>query len=111
MSIHYRLTELAERDLLAIAGYLNQEGFYLVERFLERFEETTATLAAMPNIGKACPFQHSSLKALRRWHIKQFESYIIFYLVIESATTPIEIMRIVHGARDLPAIFDEQTET
>jgi len=110
MGINYRITNAAERDLWDIAHYIAQDSFNSAERFLERVEEAFNVLATMPSIGMAYSLQHSSLKDLRRWPVKQFENYLIFYRIIEE-TVPIEIIRVVHGARDLPSLFSPDNQT
>ncbi|MEG3861553.1 type II toxin-antitoxin system RelE/ParE family toxin [Microcoleus sp. herbarium12] len=44
---------------------------------------------------------------IRQYQIKEFKSYLIFYRSVE---TGIEILRVLHGMRDLEAILDEYLE-
>lgn len=58
----------------------------------------------MPYVGAVYPSDNPALFGLRRWPIKGFEKYWIFYLVFEDA---IDIVRIVHSARDLERVLEE----
>lgn len=59
----------------------------------------------MPGLGKFSKFSNPQLAGIRQYSINGFRLYLIFYLVIDSG---IEILRVLHGARDLEAILDEQ---
>lgn len=39
------------------------------------------------------------------WQVRGFENYVIFYRPIEHG---IEIVRVLHAARDIAAVFEEQ---
>jgi plasmid stabilization system protein ParE len=43
-------------------------------------------------------------KGLRFYPLKKFENYPMFYRTVEEGEV-VEIVRIVHGARDLPRLF------
>ena len=43
------------------------------------------------------------LAAIRRFAIKGFENYLIFYLPTKEG---IEVVRIIHGSRDIETIFN-----
>ncbi|WP_341525663.1 type II toxin-antitoxin system RelE/ParE family toxin [Nostoc sp. UHCC 0302] len=83
------------RDLIELATYI---------AFLAVAEKTFQQLAKIPGIGKNCQFSHPSLGDIRQYAIKGFKKYIIFYRVTELG---IEILRVIHGARDIEAILDE----
>jgi toxin ParE1/3/4 len=106
MTTRYKITEAAERDLEDIARYIAQDSLKAAAQFFDRAEEAFNTLAAMPSIGTTYPLRRSSFKGVRRWPVKQFENYLIFYRPI-AGEAPIEIIRVVHGARDLPTLFEE----
>jgi toxin ParE1/3/4 len=99
------LKNQAERDLRQAATDLlarrNQDSAI---RFLEAAEQSFDRLAQMPAIGKKCQTQHPHLADLRQWRVKEFEDYLIFYRITEFR---IEVLRVVHGARDLWSIFQQ----
>jgi toxin ParE1/3/4 len=92
------------RDLIELATYIAEENLDASDRFLAAAEETFQQLAKIPGIGKNCQFSHPSLGDIRQYAIKGFKKYIIFYRVTELG---IEIIRVIHGARDIEAILDE----
>ncbi len=72
-------------------------------RFLNVLEETFLLLEQNPEMG--CPFSSKNrrLAQLREWPVKGFSSILVFY---RPCTGGIEIIDVIHGARDLPSIVD-----
>ena len=93
----YLVTEPAENDLDDILFYIaadNQAAaLSLYERFLRGFEN----LAQMPNIGRLRNDLADGLRSFPEG------GYLIFYRQIDADT--IEIIRVLHGARDIPNEF------
>lgn len=92
----------AIEDLLDIVEYLAAENPTAAQAFREDLERSCAVLAEMPGIGMLRSFSHPQLADVRWWPLKRFEKYLVFYRVQEDA---LHIVRVVHGARDLPALF------
>ena len=61
----------------------------------------------MPGIGKPSRFSNPTLADIRQYSIKGFGRYLIFYRATDSG---VEILRVLHGARDLSAILDEESQ-
>jgi len=97
-------TPQARRDLLELADFIAQDSLDAAERFLDAAEETFNLLAKMPEMGTPCGFQSTEAAGLRVWSIAGFENHLIFYRPIEDG---IDVIRIIHGARDIAAIFAE----
>jgi toxin ParE1/3/4 len=76
-------------------------------KFLNAAELTFAQLAENPGMGKVSQLVVSRLGEIRQWRIKNFREYLIFYL-IQDAT--VEILRVLHGARDLADVLSELDE-
>ena len=95
------------RDLIDVATYIALENLDASDSFLRAAEETFKQLAQIPGIGKKCQFTNTQLVDLRQQAIKGFRKYLVFYRPTASG---IEIVRVIHGARDLAAIFDELDE-
>jgi toxin ParE1/3/4 len=72
-------------------------------RFLRAAEETFLDLAAMPGMGVATSFDDSEDHDLRRWRIRSFENFLIFYCPIKDG---IEVIRVLHGAREIERLFE-----
>ena len=72
--------------------------------FLDAIEEVSSLLSATPEIGSPHYFPHPELQGLRFLPLRKFENYLLFYRALKDEEM-IEIVRIVHGARDLPRLF------
>ena len=94
----------ADRDIDALLAYLTQDNPDAADRFLSAVQEASELLVEMPEIGSLQQFEHPALKDLRRWPVKGFEKHLIFYQLVASR---IEIVRVLHAARDLGNLFDE----
>ena len=88
------------------ATYIAEDNLDAAERFLVTAEETFQLLGRMPGIGKLCRFSNPQLSGIRQYPIKGFKNYLIFYRATDSE---VEVLRVLHGARDLEAILDEDS--
>ena len=104
MSALIRRRDKASADLVDIASYIGARNPSAAERFLDATERCFRRLAEMPEMGEAYEGRDPRLQGLRRVPISGFESYLIFYPPIEGG---IEIVRIIHGARNLPSVLAE----
>ncbi len=94
----------AIRDLIELATYIAEDSLDISDRFLAFVEETFKKVAQMPGISKPCQFFNTTLAGVRQYAIKGFRKYIVFYRPTELG---VEILRVIHGARDIEAILDE----
>jgi toxin ParE1/3/4 len=74
------------------------------EAFLNALEEAATLLSQIPEIGSLRYFDHPDLRGLHYCVLKKFPNYLLFYRLL-AAEQIVEIVRIVHGARDLPTLF------
>jgi toxin ParE1/3/4 len=102
MDITITRTPQAQRDLLELADSIAQDSLDAAERFFDAAEEAFHLLAGMPEMGTLCQFQNSEAAGVRVWSIRRFENYLVFYRPIEAG---IDVVRVIHGARDIPVIF------
>jgi toxin ParE1/3/4 len=103
MSPVVRKRATAQRDLLEHFVSLGERaGEATALRFLQAAEETFAELAAMPCMGRAEDFDNPRLTGMRRWRVRGFENYLIFYRPFSQG---IEVWRVVYATRDLPGLF------
>jgi toxin ParE1/3/4 len=94
-----RISAEAEVDLDAIWLHIASDSPVNADRFLERLITTlTTTLSTAPLAGRTCDEFGAGLRSFL------IENYIAFYRATKSA---VEIVRIVHGARDLGTIFGD----
>jgi toxin ParE1/3/4 len=88
----------AARDAEDIADYIAKDSLDAGVKFLENTESTLKDLAANPSIGSPFQSEYPELANLRFRRVKGFPNHVIFYFEPKDA---IEVVRILHGARDL----------
>ena len=90
-----------------IAAYIAEDsGLSTGIRFLGAAESAFAALNSMPRIGNSREFRNPALSGLRMWPIPGFVKILIFYRQVGDG---IEIVRVLHGARDIPSILEEDS--
>lgn len=99
MNPEVRKSPQAFRDLDDIAAYIGLDNPQAALRFLDSLENRFHLLAASPGIGRERPDLGAGLRGL------PVDNYVIFY---RQASTGIEIVRVLHGARDIEALFDDR---
>jgi toxin ParE1/3/4 len=92
----------AEADLNEQARYIARDSLDAALRFWDAAESAFDRLLSFPEIGTSRRFQHPSLSSVRSWPIPGFEKFVIFY---RASSTRIDVLRIIHAARDLAGIF------
>jgi toxin ParE1/3/4 len=92
-----RLSHLADNDLDGIRDYIHQDNPRAANEMLDRIFEALELLANYPEMGQ----RREDLGA----NLRQFvvRPYVIFY---HPSADGIHVARIVHGARDFPALFN-----
>jgi len=61
----------------------------------------------MPGMGRTRSFKHKDLAGLRSWKVEGFSNYLIFYFARPNG---VEILRVIHGARNIYKIFNAEAE-
>jgi toxin ParE1/3/4 len=95
MSVIQR-TAQAEEDLIEIWIYIAQDNPGAADRLLDEFEERFHVLADNPLIGRLRPDIAPEL------HYFAVGKYLILYRTVAEG---VQIVRVIHGARDLPHLF------
>ena len=95
---HIVRTQRAKADVLSIGRYIaEQSGSRSVAlRFLDKIDAKLKFLARHPLAGEARPELASDVRSF------PVGNYVIFYRPFEDG---IEVLRILHGSRDIPRIF------
>ena len=86
----------ADEDLLDIARHIAAANPQAADRFIDAIHERTRLLADAPEIGRR---REELAPRLRSFPAGR---YVIFYRHIAGG---IEVARLLHGARDIPALF------
>ena len=90
-------TARALADLLEIGAYIALDSPRRAEAFLSRLEQKASAAARTPRIYKE---RNDLSRGLRSAPVGK---YLILYRIVENG---IEVVRIVHGARDLKRLLD-----
>ena len=99
----YRLSGPAKEDLWEVWGYLAEHASLdVADRVVSELHEAMEKLAERPQSGHL----RTDLagEALRFWRV---HSYLVVYL---PESTPLVVVRVLHGARDVKALLEEELE-
>ena len=92
----YRLSRQTDADLDEIADYIADRNPTAAIRQIERLHAKFAMLAVHPLLGQVCGNVRQDLRCFAAG------SYVIYYVPCDDG---IEVDRVIHGARDITALF------
>ena len=98
---HYIISPSASRDLNEIIDYFANLNVEIGERLIAAFEKKCQNLVNFPMIGRSYEDIKTGLRGV------PLDGYIILYQV--TANT-LEILRVVHGSRNLKALFESDQD-
>jgi toxin ParE1/3/4 len=100
---YFTVRPLAWSEISAQLDYLEEEaGLETAERFLDQLIASFEALSLLPKMGALCGFRKSKTRRLRRWRVKDFENWLIFY---QAKRNGVEIIHVMHGARDIESLL------
>ncbi len=103
MRSRYLIRPKADQDIEEQAAYFAEVGGAETgHRFLLAAHETFLLLARNPGIGWRPRVLSTHLKGLRIFSISTFEKILVFY---KPADEGVEILRVIHGSRNLLQFF------
>lgn len=94
---------IARADREGIAVYIGKDRSAAAVRFLAAARKALELLATMPEMGTILEFETETLSGIRYFAIPRFKNYVIFYRPLYDG---IEVLRILHGARDIRSLLD-----
>ena len=98
----FLISPAARADLLEIRDFLVEKGSRKVAaRVLKELRDALGRVAAMPGAGHLRPDLAS--ESLRFYRVYK---YLIIY---RSVSQPLQIVRVLHGARDVRCILEDKT--
>ena len=98
----YRLSEAAAADIDALWLYVAEHGGVdTADRLIDAIMDGIRLLADHPGMGRA---RDELAPGLRSLPTAEYPDYLIFY---RRARGAIEIVRVLHGGRDLPSLFTQ----
>src|ERR1700691_2658965 len=96
----YQFTPQAARDLLDIWSFIAQDYRDAADRVEAAVFRACELLAESPHAGRIR--EDVTSLPLRFWVLPPYSNYLIVY---DPESKPLHVIRILHGARDLPSIL------
>lgn len=94
----------ARHDLVEHYVYLAENaGEQIADRFLASVESTFAGLTEYQEMGATLRLRRPELTGLRKWQVKDFDKFLIFYLPRDDG---VSIVRLLHAAQDWWGLLD-----
>src|SRR5262249_10672475 len=94
----FRLSWRAETDIAEIRRYIAQDNAVAADRFVGELFDLFRLLGRNPEIGQERPDLRPNLRSISHGN------YVVFFFASEHGA---EVVGIVHGARDIDALFLE----
>jgi toxin ParE1/3/4 len=90
---------LAAADIFEIWDYIADDSLIAADRWVDRLDEQFGLLATQPLMGRARDELAPGVRSF------PFGRYVIFYAPLDDG---IDVVRVVHGARDIDAVFGDE---
>jgi len=90
---------LAETDILEIWDYIADDSFAAADRWVDHLDEQFRLLATQPMMGRARDELAPGVRSF------SFGRYVVFYVPLDDG---IDVVRVLHGARDIDAVFNPE---
>ena len=87
--------------------YVEEASLDVALRFLDAVEEAYKFVCSNPNAGSRGQYRSWRLEGIRRWPVPSFQNYLVFYRLTLTDEW-VEIVRVLHGARDIEALFEAE---
>jgi toxin ParE1/3/4 len=107
MSFHLRILPAADRDVDDIAAYISQASAEQAIRFYDAVGATYELILKAPDRWPLYQMNQPRLRDLRKRAVLRFQNHLVFYRLEAQCVV---IVRVLHGARDLPALFNEMDQ-
>jgi toxin ParE1/3/4 len=92
-------TPAAEEDLIELWCRIARDNLQQADRYLDTIETKLQLLATAPRIGRIWDETQPAIRVL------PFDNYMLFY---RDSGRGIELIRVIHGARDVASLFDDE---
>ncbi len=108
MTFGLRILPAADDDVDDLAGFIARDSVEQAMRFYDSVAETYTMILEAPKRWPVYGFTHPRLKDLRKRSVLGFTNHLVFYRIDADM---VEIVRVLHGARDIPALFEAMERT
>lgn len=93
----------AELELDELVAFIAEDSLEAAMRLYDAAESAFKRLLLMPEIGATRELATPGFEGLRMWPIPDFPNHLIFY---RPTAAGVEIVRVLHSARDIPGILE-----
>ncbi|PIT98151.1 MAG: type II toxin-antitoxin system RelE/ParE family toxin [Candidatus Andersenbacteria bacterium CG10_big_fil_rev_8_21_14_0_10_54_11] len=93
----------ARIDISESAEYIAQDSPDVAVAFVRAVADTCRALAEMPEMGVQRDYENPALLEARMMPVRGYHKYLIFY--IPHHHNHIDVLRVLHGSRDLPTLL------
>lgn len=105
------LSPRASQDLDDHFAYIAENNFEAALQFFDAARSTITQLARMPGIGGFYSVKDPHLQGLRKWAVKGFRNYLIFYFERDDAIAygrpaVIEVVRILYASQHISSVLE-----
>ncbi len=111
MSPLIRITPSADRDADRQRDFLAQSSASVARRFQAALRQSYEGLAKSPRLGSPWETDRQEYAGMRFSSVQGFPNHLIFYRALEEEPGGIEVIRVLHAAQDLEAIFGTTEES
>src|SRR5262245_4670096 len=101
------ITGPANRDIEGHREWLSRSSRATARRFVLALRQTAEQLAGMPGLGSPWESDAEEFAGMRFRSVPGFRNHLIFYRPLTGEDGGIEVLRVLHAAQDLDAIFGE----
>ena len=88
---------LAEADILEIWDYIADDNSAAADRWVDQLDDQVRLLATQPMMGR---LRNELAPGVRSY---PYGRYVVFYVPLDDG---IDVVRVLHGARDIDAVFN-----
>lgn len=100
----FTLSREAVSDLELIWEHIAEDNPVAADSVIEAAYRLCSILAKHPELGRSRRYSNKKLAGIRSFVITDFPNYVIFYRPVSGG---VEIVRVLHGARDIDALFGQ----
>lgn len=105
--IELRISEAAALSIVEQADYYEQASDRaLAQRWEAALDGAMRSLLSLPERGAPCKFRSPALAGLRWIFVPGFPKHMVFYQYLPGEKA-VRIVRVLHGARDLETLLNE----
>ncbi|WP_121971224.1 type II toxin-antitoxin system RelE/ParE family toxin [Leptolyngbya sp. BC1307] len=106
MSKKITIRPRASQDIDEHYDFIAQRNSDAALQFFDAVRLTIAQIARMPGLGSIYRVRQQRLQGMRKWAVKGFKKYLIFYLEHDES---IEVVRILYASQNIESILGEDS--